>query len=607
MTKGKYLPQNKEKLKLVPKKPGVYIMKNEDDRVIYVGKAKALYNRLAQYFIGTPNNLKTTQMVLNVKEFDYIVTRSESDAFILENNLIKKYKPKYNILLKDDKTYPFIKVNLSVRFPYLSLTRKTKKDGNKYYGPFMNAGTVNDIIELVSKEFMLRKCQYDLKKANKKECLNYHIHACSAPCSGKISDSDYNENVKKAINALDNNLKSLIPSLNERMEKYSERLDFENAAKMRDSLKLIKKFSEGHIVVSVRKIDMDVVGFFRDGDISAVSVLYVRGGIINNKKSYTFLNSEGISDEELVTSFAEQYYFIENEPPKRIIMGINTDYQIDFTELSKALSELAEREIKVSDARGTFSKNLLSLAKENATEAIKLRLNAKIDDALFALKEKLRLSKTPVRIESYDMSNTAGSNPVGVMTVFENGALNNKEKRTFSIKGANGSDDYASMYETLFRRFENLKNSEDGFSTAPDLILVDGGKGQVKAARQAMAENGFDFPVFGMVKNSKHRMRDLTNESAEMNLKENQLAFVFVSKINEATHKNAIGYHKKKNSLTATRSQLLEIEGVGKASMLKLYREFKTLGAIKKAQIPELNKVVSKKAAENIYKFFHEE
>lgn len=607
MTKGKYLLQNKEKLKLVPKKPGVYIMKNEDNRVIYVGKAKALYNRLAQYFIGTPNNLKTTQMVLNVKDFDYIVTRSESDAFILENNLIKKYKPKYNILLKDDKTYPFIKVNLSVRFPYLSLTRKTKKDGNKYYGPFMNAGTVNDIIELVSKEFMLRKCAYDLKNANKKECLNYHIHACSAPCSGKISESDYNENVKKAINALDNNLKSLIPSLNEKMEKYSERLDFENAAKMRDSLKLIKKFSEGHIVVSVRKIDMDVVGFFRNGNISAVSVLYVRGGIINNKKSYTFLNSEAISDEELVTSFAEQYYILENEPPKRIIMGINTDYEIDFTELSKALSEMTEREIKVSDARGAFSKNLLSLAKENATEAIKLRLNAKIDDALFALKEKLRLSKTPVRIESYDMSNTAGSNPVGVMTVFENGALNNKEKRTFSIKGANGSDDYASMYETLFRRFENLKNNEDGFSAAPDLILVDGGKGQVKAARQAMEENGFDFPVFGMVKNSKHRMRDLTNESAEMNLKENQLAFVFVSKINEATHKNAIGYHKKKNSLTATRSQLLEIEGVGKASMLKLYREFKTLSAIKKAQIPELNKVVSKKAAENIYKFFRDE
>ena len=607
MTNGKYLQHNKEKLKLVPKKPGVYIMKNEDNRVIYVGKAKALYNRLAQYFIGTPNNLKTMQMVLNVMDFDYIVTRSENDALILENNLIKKYKPKYNILLKDDKTYPFIKVNLDVRFPYLSLVRKTKKDGNKYYGPFMNAATVNDIIDLVSKEFMLRKCQYDLKNTNKRECLNYHIRACTSPCSGKISDSDYGENVKNAVNALDNHLKPLVPILTEKMERYSEKMDFENAAAMRDSLKLINKFSEQHVVVTVKKLDIDIIGFFRNGDISAVSVLYVRKGIINNKKSYTFLNSENISDEELVTSFTEQYYLVKDEPVKRVVMGINTDYEIDYISLSETVSEIAGEEIKISNARGAFSKNLLSLAKENATEAIKIRLNTKIDDTLFALKEKLKLQRTPIRIESYDMSNTAGSNAVGVMTVFENGVLNNKEKRTFIIKGNNGSDDYASMYEVLFRRFENLKNNEDGFSNPPDLILVDGGKGQIKAARLAMEENGFDFPVFGMVKNSKHRMRDLTNESTEMNLKENRTAFIFVSKINEATHNNAIRYHKKKNTMTATRSQLLEIEGVGKTSMLKLYREFKTISAIKKAEIDELSKVVSKKAAENIYKFFREE
>lgn len=607
MNSGQYLRHNKEKLKLVPKKPGVYIMKNDDNRVIYVGKAKALYNRLAQYFIGTPNNLKTMQMVINVKDFDYIVTNSENDALILENNLIKKYKPKYNILLKDDKTYPFIKVNLDVRFPYLSLTRKTKKDGNKYYGPFMNAGTVNEIIDLVSKEFMLRKCQYDLKNANKKECLNYHIHACTSPCSGKITDSEYEKNVKKAVNALDNNLKPLIPVLTEKMERYSEKLDFENAAQMRDSLKLIGKFSERHVVVTVKKLDIDIIGFFRNGDISAVSVLYVRKGIINNKKSYTFLNSENISDEELVTSFTEQFYLTKDDFTKRVVMGINTDYKIDYGSISETVSKIAEQEIKITDARGNFSKNLLSLAKENATEAIKLRLNTKIDDTLFKLKEKLRLPKTPIRIESYDMSNTAGSNAVGVMTVFENGVLNNKEKRTFIIKGNNGSDDYASMYEVLERRFENLKNNEDGFSNAPDLILVDGGKGQVKAAKTAMELYGFQFPVFGMVKNSKHRMRDLTNGSIEMNLKEDADAFIFVSKINEATHKNAIGYHKKKNTMTATHSQLLEIDGVGKATMLKLYREFKTISAIKKAEIQDLSKVVSQKTAENIYKFFKEQ
>jgi len=605
MINGKYLNDNKERLKLVPKKPGVYIMKNEDNRVIYVGKAKALYNRLAQYFIGTPNNLKTMQMVLNVKEFDYIVTRSENDALILENNLIKKYKPKYNILLKDDKTYPFIKVNLDVRFPYLSLTRKTKKDGNKYYGPFMSAGTVNELIDLVSKEFMLRKCSYDLKNTNKRECLNYHIHACTSPCSGKISEQDYNENVKKAVYALDNYLKPLVPALTTKMEKYSEKLDFENAALMRDSLKLIERFSERHVVVTVKKLDLDVIGFFRDGNISAVSVLYVRKGIINNKKSYTFLNSENITDEELVTSFAEQYYLVSDEPSKRVVMGINTDYNIDYNALSETVSTIVDKEVRITNARGNFSKNLLSLAKENATEAIKIRLNTKIDDTLFLLKEKLKLPKTPIRIESYDMSNTAGSNAVGVMTVFENGVLNNKEKRTFMIKGNNGSDDYASMHEVIYRRFENLKNNENGFSSPPDLVLVDGGKGQVKAAKTAIAENGFDFPVFGMIKNSKHRMRDLTNESVEMNLKENNELFIFVSKINEATHKNAIAYHKKKNTMTMSKSQLLEIDGVGKQTMLKLYKEFKTISQIKKADVSELSKVVSHKIAENIYKYFN--
>lgn len=604
MNNGQYLQHNKEKLKLVPKKPGVYIMKNEDNRVIYVGKAKVLKNRLSQYFIGTPNNRKTMQMVLNVKDFDYIVTTTENDALILENNLIKKYKPKYNILLKDDKTYPFVKVNLNVKFPYLSLSRTVKKDGCKYYGPFMNGATVNSIIDIVSKEFMLRKCTYDLQKQNKKECLNYHIHACTSPCSGKISEADYNENVKKAVYTLDNHLKPLIPVLTEKMEKYSEALDFENAAEMRDNLKNIEKFAQRHVVVTVKKIDMDIIGFFRNGDISAVSVLCVRKGIIENKHSYTFTDSDEISDEEMINSFTEQYYLTKNEIVKRIVLGINTDYTPDYSYLSEAVSKISKTEIKVSDAKGSFSKNLLSLAKENATEAIKLRLNTKIDDILFILKTKLKLDKTPTRIESYDMSNTAGSNAVGVMTVFENGILDNKEKRTFIIKGNNGSDDYASMYEVLCRRFENLKNNEEGFSKTPDLILVDGGKGQVKVAKSAMGLYGYNIPVYGMVKNSKHRMRDLTNGSIEMHIRENNELFVFISKINEATHKNAIGYHKKKNTMTATQSQLLEIKGVGKTSMLKLYREFKTLTAIKNAEVSELSKVVSKTAAENIYNFF---
>jgi len=581
-------------------------MKDINDRVIYVGKAKALHNRLSQYFIGKPNNKKTMLMVMNVFEFDYILTKTENDALILENNLIKKYKPKYNILLKDDKTYPFIKVNLKDKFPYLSLTRTVKKDGNKYYGPFMNAGTVNEIIDLVSKEFKLRSCSYDLGIKKRRECLNYHINACTAPCSGKILKADYDKNVEKAIEALNTNLHSLIPSLKEKMLQYSDNLDFENAAATRDKIKAVEKFAQKHHVVTVKKIDIDVISIYRDDAISAAAVIRVKQGIINSKNSYTFPQTADIPDEELMYSFVEQYYLTKDEIPKRIVIDINTDFEADFSYLNEVVSKLANHTVVFSKARGKFSKGLVSVAELNATEAIKLRLKTKIDDILFKLKEKLGLSALPVRIESYDMSNTSGSNAVGVMTVFENGALSQKEKRTFIIKGANGSDDYANMGEVIDRRLRNLKEQTEGFCEIPDLILVDGGKGQVRVALEQVMKYGFEIPVFGMVKNDKHKLKDLTNSSCNLNLRESKDVFVFIAKIDEATHKNAINYHKKRNTLTATQSQLLEIEGVGQATMKKLYNHFKTMTKIKEASQEELSKVVPKTTAKRIYEFFNE-
>lgn len=601
------MEKHREKLKLVPKKPGVYIMKDINDRVIYVGKAKALHNRLSQYFIGKPNNRKTLMMVMNVFEFDYILTKTEKDALILENNLIKKYKPKYNILLKDDKTYPFIKVNLTKPYPYLSLTRIVKKDGNKYYGPFLNAYTVNNIIELVSSHFKLRSCQSAIGSRKKRECLNYHIGKCSGPCAFKISKEDYDKRVKEAVDALSSNLHSLIPVLKEKMEKYSEKLDFENAAIMRDRLKDVEKFAQKHNVVTVKKIDLDCIAFYRDENISGVSVLSVKQGIINSKNSYTFTQSNDISDEELVTSFTEQYYLSKNEIPKRIVLTINTDYEPEYGLLGESLSDIGKEKVTVSAPRGKFTKNLSTVAQMNATEAIKLRLETKIDDTLFKVKEKLSLPKIPLRIESYDMSNTAGSNAVGVMTVFENGVVNQREKRTFIIKGQNGSDDYAAMNEVIERRLENLYNNEDGFSKMPDLILVDGGKGQVKSALSAMEKFGYDIPVFGMVKNDKHRLRDLTNSSCTLNIKEDREVFVFVGKIDEQTHKNAINYHKKRNTLTATQSELLSIGGVGNATMKKLYKKFKTVTNIKTAGYEELCEVVPKTTAKRIFEHYNNE
>ena len=599
------LQQHREKLKLVPKKPGVYIMKNQDDRVIYVGKAKSLWNRLSQYFGGSPKDLKTMQMVLHVDHFDYIITGSEKDALLLENNLIKKYKPKYNILLKDDKTYPFIKIEKKNDYPYLSLVRKTEKDANKYYGPYLNAQVVNGAIDLISKEYKLRTCHTDLTKQKKRPCLNYHMGYCLAPCIRAVTAEEYDKHLKVAIHTLDLGLKNLIPILTEKMEKCAENLDFEGAAKYRDSIRLAEKFSEKHQVVTVKKIALDILYCYRGGDISAISVLCVKDGIIHDKKSYTFPDSRDVSDENMISSFLKQYYLIKETATKRIVVSVNTDYEIPYSELSKQLSELFDKEVTVSQGRGKFTKNLIEMAKENAIEAIKLRLQTKIDDQLFLLKEFLKLEQAPMRIESFDNSNTAGSNAVGVMTVYENGILSQKEKRTFSIKNHNGSDDYAAMYEVLDRRFYHLSKGDKGFDTAPDIILVDGGKGQVKCAKEVLLKYGFTIPVFGMVKDDKHRLKDLTDGYRLLDLKSNKNLFVFVTKINEQTHKNAISYHKKKTTLTATQSELLTIPNVGMATVRKLYGHFKTLKQIKQATLEELKQALPDRVAQNIYRYFH--
>ena len=607
MTVVSKLQEHREKLKLVPKKPGVYLMKNQEDRVIYVGKAKALHNRLSQYFIGTPKDKKTMLMVSNVDHFDYIVTASEKDALLLENNLIKKYKPKYNILLKDDKTYPFIKIHTAEKFPYLSLSRSVQKDGGQYYGPYLNAQVVNEVIDIVSREFGLRSCKSDLTKPKSRPCLNFHIGYCSAPCTRKVTEEAYREQLKAATHALDQSLRTILPTLKEKMEACASALDFEGAAKLRDSIRLIEKFAEKHQVITVKKINLDVVYLYRDGNLSAIAVLEVRNGIINGKKSYTFPESQNIATEEMIFSFLEQYYLMQEIVTGRIVLSVNEDTEPDYPALSDSLSQLSSQPITVSKGRGRFTKNLIEMARINAIEAIKLRLETKIDDQLFLLKEALELFQTPIRIESYDNSNTAGANAVGVMTVFENGMLSQKEKRTFAIKNKNGADDYAAMYEVLDRRFHHLSQSDKGFEVAPDLILVDGGKGQVKVAKDVLLKYGFQIPVFGMVKDDKHRLRDITDGYRMFQLKENKPAFLFVAKINEETHKNALSYHKKKTTLTATQSELLTIPKVGMSTLKKLYGHFKTLKNIKEATVEDLQKAVPPSVARNIYEHFHKE
>lgn len=610
----------KQKIKNLPLCPGVYIMKDERGSVIYVGKSKSLKNRVSQYFMQSKNHSpKTLAMVSNVFDFDYMVTDTEVEALVLECNLIKKYRPKYNILLKDDKQYPYIKITTQEDFPRIYMTRKVVKDGAKYFGPYMSAYMVKDTLEIIKKIFKVRSCNKVLPRdiGKGRPCLYYHINQCSAPCDGRISQEEYKEVFEQITNVLDGKYKDIIKLLTEQMYKASEVMEFEKAARIRDRIEALNILGENQKIISTNENNRDIIGVYQDETECCVQVFYMRDGKISGSEYYVFENNYDLP--EILSGFMKEYYFNVTLIPKEILVA--TEFE-DMEEVEQWLCDKTGHKIYINVPKRGEKASLIDMVNKNAEESLqnyrfkRNREKLKQNEILSQLTKILNLKTTPFRIESYDISNISGTQSVGACVVYKNSKESRKDYRRFRIKTVDGANDYESMREVIFRRInraykeeEEIKsgvlNKDDAkFLPLPDLILLDGGKGHVSAIKLLMETLGEDIPVFGLVKDDKHRTRGLTDEVEEFNLDKEDVLFKFLTCMQDEVHRYAISGFRKVHEENAMHSVLEEIEGVGPAKRTELLKTFITIDKIKNASYDELCMVVDKKTAENIISYF---
>lgn len=576
----------------LPLASGVYIMKNSDGEIIYIGKAKLLKNRVSQYF-GSQNNhtTKVRKMVENVHDFEHILTASEFEALVLECSLIKQYKPKYNILLKDDKGYSYIKITNE---PWRKLKSAKQKidDGSKYIGPYMSGFVVKESLDAALKIFKLPQCNksFPCGGKNNRPCLNYHMNQCLAPCTGRVKKSDYDAAVDDAIDFLKGDTKQYLKTLEARMESYSENLEFEKAAEMRDRISAIKRLSDKQKVLLCGTETKDIFALARDEDIICFNVLrFVDGKLSQSENHFTdILDSLSATRAD----FIKRFYIDHDDIPGLIF----TDGECDDSELIEQwLGERLGKKVVIAVPEKGKQAQVVSMSKNNAYEAIaEKRHRKKSNAAVIELGETLGLGKIPEFIESYDLSHTAGADSVGGMVVFKNGEPYKSGYRKFIIKDAVGGDDYGSMREVLTRRFEHYfkdreGGKEDGFARLPDLILVDGGQGQVNVALEVLNMYNLDVPVFGMVKDGKHRTRAISLDGGEISINGKRKVFTLVSGIQEEVHRFAIGYHHQKHSKSSKTSELTKIPGIGPKKAEALWKKFKTIDAMKRAGIDELS------------------
>ena len=587
----------------LPLQPGVYIMKDSKGTIIYIGKAKALKNRVTQYFgSGNQHTEKVRRMVSCVDDFDYIVCDSEFEALILENSLIKQNQPKYNILLKDDKGYTYIKIT-DDRWPRIESSKVVEAKG-EFIGPYSSGFVVKETVDEVRKIFKLPDCNRDFDKISR-PCLNFHIGLCEAPCRGKISHSEYMENIaaaKEFIKHGDTGEGSL-ESLEQKMLEAAENLQFETAARLRDRINAIKKIREKQKVVRISYKSQDVIATALIGETACVAVFSFRDFKLADKQHYFI---DGFTDKTAVYSeFLQQYYLNRSDIPPRIII----DSEEDFEVLSLWLSEKSGHKVSFIHPKQGEQLKMLEMCLSNAAENLSERTErtGREMSALNELMTLLGLEKPPRYIESYDISNTAGSENVAGMVVFKDARPYKNAYKRFKIKGFEGQDDYRSMAEVLDRRFSEYENGADEhFSVLPDLILLDGAKGQINAVLPIMQKHNINVPVFGMVKDSKHRTRAIATTGGDIAIKSNRRAFTLVTNIQDEVHRFAIGYHKKLQSKNLLKSELLDIEGVGKSRAEALIKHFGSMKKLKSAEIEEILKVkgISKPVAKAIFDYF---
>ena len=605
----------RKKAMSLPLEPGVYIMKNKNGEIIYIGKAKALKNRVSQYF-GSQNNHspKVLKMVENVDRFDYILCSSEFEALVLECSLIKQYTPKYNILLKDDKGYSYIRVD-NGEWKNFFVVKQKNNDGAKYIGPYMSSAGISAAVDSAKKIFKIPTCGKDFTKeyGKSRPCLNFHIGQCSAPCAGKISKAAHNENVEAALKFITDGSDSVIDELNEKMLYYSEREEYEKAAKIRDTVKAIRKITDKQKVVaaSVKEQDVFALVCASKGASSKACLAVLRFSDYRLYDSENFIIDMPDDLYAARSELIKRYYTMRDNVPPRI--ELDADAQ-DKELLAEWLSVKAGRKVTITLPQRGEQQSLIEMCKANAAQNLALYLGrtGKSTAALDELGKLLGLKTPPEYIESYDISHTAGSNNVAGMVVFKDGLPYKKAYRRFMIKGFSGQDDYASMAEVLDRRlneYEKEKETGEGFGRKPDLILLDGGQGQVNAVLPVIRKHNIDIPVFGMVKDSHHRTRAITDSGSEIALTSKRAAFTLVGSIQEEVHRYAISYHRQKNKASGISTRLTLIEGVGEARAKALMKHFKTLKAIGEATEEEIAGVkgMNKASAKAVYEAFHAE
>lgn len=607
-----------EELKKLPARPGVYIMHDEKDHIIYVGKAISLKNRVRQYFQASRNKgIKIEQMVTHIRRFEYIVTDSELEALVLECNLIKEHHPKYNTMLMDDKTYPFIKVTTGEAFPRVVLSRKMLKDKAKYFGPYTSSQAVRDTIDLIHKLYHLRSCNRSLPRDIGKErpCLNYHIKQCNAPCQGYISQEEYGKSVNEVLRFLNGHYETVLGELEEKMNAASEALEFERAIEYRELISSVKKVAQKQKITDSSGEDRDILAVASEEEDAVVQVFFIRGGRLIGRDHFYLRISKGESASEILNSFVMQYYAGTPFIPSELMLQDEVE---DRELLEKWLSSKRGQKVSLRVPKKGTKEKLVELARENARLVLskdKERLKREEGRTIGAVKEIAALLDLEeiVRMEAYDISNTNGFESVGSMVVYERGRPKRNDYRKFKIRGIQGADDYGSMREVLTRRFTHgLKEREENvelgkFTSFPDLIMMDGGKGQVNVALQVLDELHLRIPVCGMVKDDHHRTRGLYYQNEEIPIDRSSEAFRLITRIQDEAHRFAIEYHRQLRGKGQVHSILDDIDGIGPARRKALMRHYTSLDDIRKATVEELAGIPSmnEKAAESVYKFFH--
>lgn len=600
-----------EKVHNLPLQPGVYIMKNKAGEIIYIGKAKALKNRVSQYFqSGKNHSTKVRKMVENIWDFNYIVTDTEFEALVLECNLIKMHKPHYNILLKDDKAYPFIRITIHDPYPRITLARKKEKDNAKYYGPYKNAKVIRDTIDLLQKLFQIPTCnkQFPRDFGKTRPCLNYHIKRCIAPCTGNISSEEYRKRFEDVVTFIEQGDEEVEKMLTQRMEEASEALEFERAAELRDRIKSIQLLRDKQKVYSSRESDTDIIASYRSGGKVCVTVLFIRFGKLLDKDFFIYKEEEFEEQGVGLAEFVKQFYDEDSYIPREILLDEPVE---DEKLIQQMLYERRGGAVSVRCPQRGEMAQLMEMAKANSKQELEsiLTKEERVSKTLKDLQKQLNLPNLPRRIESYDISNTGDSAMVAGMVVYENGAPARKEYRRFRIKSISGPDDYTAMKEVLYRRFAEMDEGNEKFAKAPDLILLDGGKGHLNAVLEMFRELDIQVPVVGMVKDRKHRTRELVTPQGMVSIIQMPHIYSFIGSIQEEVHRFAITYHRQMRKKDSMASALQNIPGVGKTLQKRLLKELKGLKGIKEASLEQLEGVerMPKKTAKAIYEYFHQQ